>query len=87
MVLSPYLVAPENVDEPEQILIGLTSIGPGSAQLQADWPDGTLAQFALAPVSTVTPVKGLERLSAAQLAVLNPAIVPFCGLLRPACGR
>jgi NADPH:quinone reductase-like Zn-dependent oxidoreductase len=74
------------VDEPEQILIGLTSMGPGSAPLQADWPDGTLAQFALAPVSTVTPVKGLERMSAAQLAVLNRAIVPFGGLLRGRLG-
>ena len=82
VVFSPYLVAAENVDEPEQILIGLTSMGPSSAPLQADWPDGTLAQFALAPVSTVTPVKGLERMSAAQLAVLNRAIVPFGGLVR-----
>ena len=82
VVFSPYLVAAENVDEAEQILIGLTSMGPGSAPLQADWPDGTLAQFALAPVSTVTPVKGLERMSAAQLAVLNRAIVPFGGLVR-----
>ena len=86
VVFSPYLVAAENVDEPEQILIGLTSMGPGSAPLQADWPDGTLAQFALAPVSTVTPVKGLERMSAAQLAVLNRAIVPFGGLLRGRLG-
>jgi alcohol dehydrogenase len=36
VVFSPYLVAAENVDEPEQILIGLTSMGPGSAPLQAD---------------------------------------------------
>ena len=86
VVLSPYLVAAENVDEPEQILIGLTSMGPDSAPLQADWPDGTLAQFALAPISTVTPVKGLERMSAAQLAVLNRAIVPFGGLLRGRLG-
>jgi hypothetical protein len=32
--------------------------------------------------STVAPVEGLERLGAAQLAVLNRAIVPFGGLLR-----
>ena len=66
------LVAAENVDEPEQILIGLTSMGLNSAPLQADWPDGTLAQFALAPISTVTPVKGLERMSAAQLRGAQP---------------
>jgi NADPH:quinone reductase-like Zn-dependent oxidoreductase len=32
VVFSPYLVVAENVDEPEQILIGLTSMGPGSAR-------------------------------------------------------
>ena len=43
VVLSPHFVATENVEEPAQILIGLTAMGPGSAPLQADWPDGTLA--------------------------------------------
>jgi alcohol dehydrogenase len=28
VVFSPYFVAPENVDEPAQILIGLTSMAP-----------------------------------------------------------
>jgi NADPH:quinone reductase-like Zn-dependent oxidoreductase len=37
---------------------------------------------ALRQYSTVAPVEGLERLGAAQLAVLNRAIVPFGGLLR-----
>ena len=33
VVLSPHFVASENVEEPAQILIGLTSMGPGSARL------------------------------------------------------
>jgi alcohol dehydrogenase len=70
------------VEEPAQILIGLTSMGPGSAPLQGDWPDGTLAEFALAPVSTVTPVEGLNGIATAQIALLNRAIVPYGGLKR-----
>ena len=72
-------MTPENVEEPAQILIGLTSMGPGSAPLQADWPDGTLAEFALAPVSTVTPVEGLKWYVPAQIVLLNRAIVPYAG--------
>jgi hypothetical protein len=44
--------------------------------------DGALAEFALAPVTTVTPADGLDLLDATQLAVLNRFIVPFGGLLR-----
>jgi NADPH:quinone reductase-like Zn-dependent oxidoreductase len=43
VVLSPHFVAGENIDDPAQILIGLTAIGTGAASMQADWPDGTLA--------------------------------------------
>jgi alcohol dehydrogenase len=82
VVLSPHLVAGENVDDPGQILIGLSVFGAGSARLQADWRDGSLAEYALAPVATVTPAEGLEGLAAAELAVLNRFIVPFGGLLR-----
>jgi alcohol dehydrogenase len=48
VVLSPHFVAGENVDDPSQILIGLTAFGAGSATVQADWRDGSLAEFALA---------------------------------------
>jgi alcohol dehydrogenase len=82
VVFSPHLVAAENVGDPAQILIGLTAFGPGSAAVQSDWRDGSLAEFALAPVSTITPADGLDHIAAAQLAVLNRAIVPFGGLLR-----
>jgi alcohol dehydrogenase len=52
VVLSPHLVAPENVEEPAQILIGLTAFGPGAEAVQADWRDGTLAEYALMPSTT-----------------------------------
>jgi alcohol dehydrogenase len=82
VVLSPHLVSAENVDDPAQILIGLTAFGAGSTAMQADWPDGTLAEYALAPLATVTPADGLDHVDAAQLAVVNRFIVPFGGLLR-----
>ena len=82
VVFSPHFVAGENVSDPAQILIGLTALGAGSSAVQADWRDGSLAEFALAPVSTITPADGLDHIAAAQLAVLNRAIVPFGGLSR-----
>jgi alcohol dehydrogenase len=62
--------------------IGLTSIGAGAEPVLADWPDGTLAEYALMPVETVTPAYGLDDVDDAQLAVLSRCIVPFGGLLR-----
>jgi len=81
VVLSPHFVARENVDDPAQILIGLTS-GAGAAEMLADWPDGTLAEYALAPVAAVTPLDGFDGADAAQLAALSRFIVPYGGLLR-----
>jgi alcohol dehydrogenase len=82
VVLSPHFVAAENVEDPAQILIGLTTMGAGTAAMQADWRDGTLAELALSPAATVTPAEGLDAVAAAQLAVLNRTIVPYGGLLR-----
>lgn len=82
VVLSPHFVARENVRNPPQILIGLTSMGPEAASVLADWPDGTLAEYALMPVETVTPVEDLDQVAAPELAVLNRCIVPYGGLLR-----
>jgi alcohol dehydrogenase len=82
VVFSPHLVAGENVDDPAQVLIGLTAFGAGSAAVQADWPDGTLAQYAAAPVAAITPAEGVEAIPSAQLAVLNRFIVPYGGLTR-----
>ena len=48
----------------------------------ADCPDGTLAEYALAPVETVTPLDGFEGADAARLAALSRFIVPYGGLVR-----
>jgi alcohol dehydrogenase len=82
VVMSPHLVARENVADPAQILIALTSLGPTGDPVLADWPDGTLAEYALLPVAAVTPIEGLDHITATQLAVMMRFIVPFGGLLR-----
>jgi alcohol dehydrogenase len=82
VALSSHLVAEENVDEPEQILMGWTAISPGSLPMQAAWPDGTLAEYALAPAAATTPLDGLDHLDDARLASLGKFAVPYGGLLR-----
>jgi alcohol dehydrogenase len=83
VVLSPHFIAAENVEDPAQILIGLTALGPGTEEVQAYWRDGTLAEYALMPKATVTPAEGLSEIDSAHLAVLMMRyIVPFGGLLR-----
>jgi len=81
VVLSSHFVARDNVEDPAQILIGLTA-GEGAAPVLADWPDGTLAEYALMPVEAVTPAEGLDHLDAAQLAAVGRCIIPYGGLLR-----
>ena len=54
VVMSSHFVAAENVEDPAQVLIGLTS-SPDAAPVLADWPDGTLAEYALMPVEALTP--------------------------------
>jgi alcohol dehydrogenase len=81
VLLSSHFVARDNVDDPAQILIGLTAGAGGDAVLK-DWPDGTLAEYALAPIEAVTPATGLEHLDASQLAAVSRCIIPFGGLLR-----
>jgi alcohol dehydrogenase len=82
VVLSSHFVARDNVEDPPQILIGLTSIGPAAEPMLAEWPDGTLAEYALMPVEAVASAHGLDHVDAAQLAVLSRYIIPFGGLLR-----
>ncbi len=77
VVLSSHFVARDNVEDPAQILIGLTA-GEGAAPVLADWPDGTLAEYALMPVEAVTPAEGLDHLDAAQLAAVGRCIIPHC---------
>jgi alcohol dehydrogenase len=81
VVLSSHFVAPENVEDPAQVLIGLTSSADAAAVL-ADWPDGTLSEYALMPVAVVTPAEGLEKLDATELVTIGRYIIPFGGLLR-----
>jgi alcohol dehydrogenase len=81
VVLSSYFVAAENVEDPAQILIGLTS-SPDAAQVLADWPDGTLAEYALLPVAALTPAEGLEEFDSTELVTIGRFIIPFGGLLR-----
>jgi len=82
VVLSSHFVARENVADPAQILIGLTAIGPAAEPVLADWPDGTLAEYALMPVEAITPVEGLDAVDAVRLATLSRCIVPYGGLVR-----
>ncbi len=81
VLLSSHFIARDNVDDPAEVLIGLTA-GAGTDAMLADWPDGTLAEFALLPVEAITPAEGLDHLSALQLAAVTRCIVPFGGLLR-----
>src|ERR1700744_4648063 len=81
VVLSSHFVAAENVEDPAQVLIGLTS-SPDAAAVLADWPDGTLSEYALMPVAVVTPAEGLEKLDATELVTIGRYIIPFGGLLR-----
>jgi alcohol dehydrogenase len=82
VVLSPHFVAPANVEDPAQILIALTALGPGTEVMQGDWRDGTLAEYALMPAAAVTPAERLSHIGSTQLAVLSRYVVPFGGLLR-----
>ncbi|WP_221121893.1 zinc-binding dehydrogenase [Rhizobium lentis] len=81
VLISSHFIARDNVDDPNQILIGLTA-GTGADAMLSDWPDGTLAEYALVPVEAVTPVDGLDHVDAAHLAAVSRCIIPFGGLLR-----
>src|ERR1700754_1638479 len=81
VVLSSHFVASENVEDPSQILIGLTS-SPEAAPVLNDWPDGTLAEYALMPVEAITPAEGLDQLDSTALAAVGRCIIPFGGLTR-----
>ena len=82
VVTSSHLLASENVQEPGQILIGVTSPGGVGDALQQSWKDGTLAEYVLLPAETVTPMEGLDEYSLPQLTAITRCIVPFGGLVR-----
>jgi alcohol dehydrogenase len=82
VVASSHLVARENVQEPGQILIGVTSPGSVGDALQRSWKDGTLAEYALFPAQAVTPVEGLDDYDLPQLTAITRCVVPYGGLVR-----
>jgi alcohol dehydrogenase len=83
VLLSPHVVSTENVEGPAQVLAGLTAISPDSAPMMDVWRDGTLAEYTLAPASSVTPIPDdLGGLPAQQLAMLGKFVVPLGGLMR-----
>ena len=84
VIISSHLVADENVPEPAQMLLGTTAIGDIAEIMQADWADGTYAEYALVPKTLVTPVDdGLSGISSEQLiSAVMRYIVPYGGLLR-----
>jgi alcohol dehydrogenase len=82
VVISSHITARENVEDPAMILLGITRAGDTALPLQQDWPDGTLAEYVLVPAETVTPLDGLEKFSADQLAAVTRLVVPYGGLLK-----
>jgi alcohol dehydrogenase len=82
VLLSSLFRSAEAVADPAQILIGVTAFGPDSAKVQADWPDGALAEYVLAPASAVVPAGGFEDVDATQLAAVSRFVVPYGGLAR-----
>jgi alcohol dehydrogenase len=82
VLMTGYYTVAANVPEPPEALLGSTA-GPGSAPILETWPDGTLAELAAAPLSTVTPVPAaLDGVSSARLAAVSRCLVPYGGLLR-----
>ncbi|MGC1550191.1 MAG: zinc-binding alcohol dehydrogenase family protein [Rhodanobacter sp.] len=82
VLVHPYVVANENVDDPAEVLSGLTGTGPQSTGLLNDWPDGTLSELVSVPASIPIKLAGLSTLPWEQLASLGKFTVPFGGLRR-----
>jgi alcohol dehydrogenase len=81
VLLSPYILASDNVAEPAQVLSGLTAISADSGPLLAAWRDGALAEYTLAPITAISPVDD-DRTSIDALGVLGKLAVSLGGLLR-----
>jgi alcohol dehydrogenase len=83
VIVSSLFTSGESVPDPAQILIGVTSFGPDSEKIQADWRDGTLADYALLPSSSVVPVDhSMASIDAPTLAVASRFVIPYGGLVR-----
>lgn len=66
----------------DDILIGLTAIGPESGGMQHRWRNGTFAERALWPVENLTVLDGFAPDEAVRLAPLALAAIPYGGLLK-----
>jgi alcohol dehydrogenase len=82
VIISSHLRAGENVEDPAEFLLGITARGAIAEVMQSDWPNGTLAEYALLPKAIVTPAEGLDSFSSTELAATMRFIVPYGGLLR-----
>ncbi|MGJ4944936.1 quinone oxidoreductase family protein [Bradyrhizobium sp. HKCCYLS1011] len=82
VLLSSLFQATENVPDPARILIGVTSFGGVSETMQADWPNGTLAEYALLPASAVVPADGWDDVAPMRLAAATRFVVPYGGFVR-----
>jgi alcohol dehydrogenase len=82
VVTSSHLVARENLQEPGQILMGITSPGGVGDEMRESWKDGTLAEYILRPVQSVTVIEGLDNYPLPRLTAITRCIVPYGGLVR-----
>jgi len=81
--IHPHLVADERFTDPAQLLLGHPArFGEGAENLQADWVDGTFAEYVEWPASLVTPIDSLGAIPAVRALGLSKAVVPYGGLLR-----
>jgi alcohol dehydrogenase len=84
VLLTGYVTAAENVPEPARALLSMTADPEEEAPLLLDgWPHGTLAERALVPASTVTPIPDqLAAVPSSRLAVATRMLVPYGGWRR-----
>jgi alcohol dehydrogenase len=91
VAINPHFVVDERTSEPAQVLLGLTAMRtaqsmqgpPATKVVQADWPDGTCADYARLPAAIVTPLPAaLDSLPAARATAISKFAVPFGGLIR-----
>jgi alcohol dehydrogenase len=75
VLLTGYVSAAENVPEPARALLSMTA-EPAGAPLLDGWPHGTLAEQALVPASTVTPIP--DQLAAVPSSRLAVAAACWC---------
>ena len=83
VAIDPRIFARENVTEPDGMLLALTGLTPGSAQVQNLWPNGTWAEKVAVPSDNVTKLPDIDGMSGGR------AVPPsqICCLLRRSFAR